>query len=1686
MKKLFVAAILLGIFSHAIAQTESVYYYYQGKKYYLQVTYSQFTIGVKPQNSFARNTTSFAAQLQLPADSVTPAAAPNQFFIRPEKKVAGGKQLMEDIRQKSFVSYVHPGLLGLNSKLVSYGDAFIVKLKPNVTQQQFTTLLAKYHCSVMRRSTGDKNTYLLSAGRQNNYDALATANLLYETGSFIYAQPDFTTHNGLAAPPNDPLYNRQWAHHNTGSADQHSGTPGADIKVDSAWQITQGDATIKIAVIDTGVDTAQADLKKNLIQGYDCVSMTANPGDGAPRNLANGHGTGCAGIIGAAANNNIGVAGIAPNCKIMPVNINDQFNNFADDFGIASGIDYSWQNGADVLSNSWYTGTPSGAIDDAIHRAVTQGRGGKGCIVFFAAGNDNAGISYPAFNAEVIAVGASSMCNQRKLPGSCDGEYWWGSSFGNGLDIMAPGVLIPTTDISGANGYNTADGSAGDYNLTFNGTSAATPHASAVAALVLSVDKTLTGAAVRAIIENNCIKAGDYNYAITQGNFNGTWNNEMGYGIVNAYKSVLAAQNKAYCSAGITKPATTTLCKNGTIKLTVADSSASATYTWRLNGTDIKTGGSIVVNTEGSYDVVASFPGNCIAYAPAIVIKAADTVALMADAGKPIFLCPGSNGAIIGGEPSARGGTPFIAAQRAYGYDLLFNTFIRFDIDNPRDYTFITPVAPPELPVLAFVAGDFTPLGYYVINQGGALARVDTATGKIGYIGQLVAENGQYISRTWCGLAWNPVTKKLYGFTTGNLADGVYEIDPVTAQTKWVAYQGQYSFLTWHTFNNKGSLFGYSTTYNKIYRSKILDNNAGTFASNDIGVTMLAQLDGSFDPITSKLYFTTYAYAQTLFGDLREVDTATGKITVNGAIGRTSETGALAIAGGTYKYTWGPAAGLSNIHDANPVANPATTTTYTLTVTDACGAQATSQVVVTANAPKPAIAIKATKDSICIGDSTRLSVTQNPNYTYQWFFNGLLLKNVTDTFYTTGRGGQFKVNVAYGRGGCVNTSKTFTVKDCSIWLKNNNTDTACYSYLYPPHGYIDSGIMPNEHYVKTIYPAKQGDRLRITFSQIDIKSVFSKLSIYDGPSTASPLLRTISFYDYLNQKASYTSSTGPLTFELETGSQPDNVGVWDAFLTCVTPYVYISKQNGSFGDPSTWLIKTGDGVYENATKPPVYTDDSIIIRKGHTVTVSNYYNQVDEVWVQKGATLVFNDGLQISGGGSFGLVADGDIVLNGITQIITATKVFLRGGFTTTNPGNSIAGMVYADGTLPQVFNVTSGTNISSLHVLNKKGLTIHGRIRTDSLFINTPGGLTMDSSSITRALKLDTGIIHIPVPGVMDLSSYNLVYDPGSKTSYVDGAVMRGLPANYAVHYPIGTAKAFRPLDLVFEKYVNDMFTVRVVDSPAPALPLPAGINRVSTQSYYNVKMLRNYPFAGLAVTIPYYKGDGITDPANLRIVRDSAGHWVNIGGNGTHADTGTITSTGKFTLIGSFALANADGGTNTLPVTWLNFTAALKNKQVLLQWDVTREINISHYAVEHSIEGIHFNTLAQVAANNNNGNNNSYQYLHTNPQQGINYYRIKEVDKDGKYAYTKIIVVTAESLAVIVSPNPAHDMVTITAGNTIQQVDCYNAIGQLVKTVTPALNRFTMDVKQLPAGVYTVRVITTTGTYNTKIVKE
>lgn len=461
-------------------------------------------------------------------------------------------QLIEDLKQNGSIQYVgeyfksdkdnHLGIL--NQVLVELKDAEDYHLLKIVAKEQKITKIVPHRMN---------NLYELHLDKNSSISTIDLAIKLHQSKLFNYAEPNYLMNPIVTTI--DPLYDRQWAINNTGATIQYSGTIDADMDVDDAWTVTTGAPHVRIAILDSGVDTLHPDLMPNLLPGY---SANGDNSKGYPSFNYNsdGHGTCCAGIIAAKGNNNIGIAGVAYDCKIVPIKVFVYQNipglgvtAYSTAAWMADAITWAWQTGqADVLSNSWGLQDQfipllpgpgdTSTVNAAIIQAYANGRNGKGSLLFFSSGNDGPDPPiWPSREPAAIAINATSMCDERKVNGSCDGESWEGN-WGANLELGAPGVKIITTDAIGGNGY---DG--GDYEYTFNGTSAACPNAAAVMGLILSVDSSLTAERARAIIDTTAERVGGYAY--TTNNTYGTWSNELGYGRVNAFLAVSMAQQTA-------------------------------------------------------------------------------------------------------------------------------------------------------------------------------------------------------------------------------------------------------------------------------------------------------------------------------------------------------------------------------------------------------------------------------------------------------------------------------------------------------------------------------------------------------------------------------------------------------------------------------------------------------------------------------------------------------------------------------------------------------------------------------------------------------------------------------------------------------------------------------------------------------------------------------------------------------------------------------------------------------------------------------------------------------------------------------------------------------------------------------------------------------------------------------------
>jgi hypothetical protein len=312
---------------------------------------------------------------------------------------------------------------------------------------------------------------------------------LAQSGAFEYVERDYYAHTG-SVTPNDPSYPSQW----------HL----QQISAPAAWSVTTGSSAVVAAVIDSGVDGTHPDLSGKLVAGWNFVGNNANTSD------VLGHGTAVAGTLAAASNNGIGVAGVSWNTLIMPLVVVDS-SDFASYSNMAAAIQYAVDHGAKIINLSLGGPGSSSTLQNAVNYAW-----GKGATIFAAAmNNSNSAPQYPAACTNVVAVSATD--NTDSLAGFSD--------YGNWITLAAPGTNILTTVQGGGYGY-------------WMGTSFSSPIAAGVATLVLAVNPAMTNSSLVTLLERNTDDLGTAGY-----------DTSFGWGRVNAYKAVTAAQ-------GTTAPAT--------------------------------------------------------------------------------------------------------------------------------------------------------------------------------------------------------------------------------------------------------------------------------------------------------------------------------------------------------------------------------------------------------------------------------------------------------------------------------------------------------------------------------------------------------------------------------------------------------------------------------------------------------------------------------------------------------------------------------------------------------------------------------------------------------------------------------------------------------------------------------------------------------------------------------------------------------------------------------------------------------------------------------------------------------------------------------------------------------------------------------------------------------------------------
>mgnify|MGYP001279288521 CR=1 FL=1 len=403
-------------------------------------------------------------------------------------------------------------LIGLMSSLPVFSAEYIIKLKSQELVKQLMSEKKIQEVKPLNVSFGD--FVKIKTHDKGLVESLKSDKRVkyIEENDYVYANP-----TGVRSIKNvsDPSFPQQWGLKNTGDNSSSifvPGKAGEDINALSAWEITKGSNEVKIAVIDTGVDYGHVDLKDNIlindielngeegidddgngyvddIYGYDFANDDGDPMDG------HGHGTHCAGVIGA-AHNETGIAGVMSNVKILSIKFLSNSGRGTTEGAIKS-IDYAIKRGVHVMSNSWGGGPYNEALLDAVKAADEAG------ITFVAAAgnsrrNNDSSSAYPAnFEVDnVISVGAMDGSGKKASFSNYGAEK---------VHVFAPGVNI----------YSTVQG---DNYRKMSGTSMACPHVSGIVGLMLSQNMSISPIQIRETLINSSVDNYRLNsYSVSKG-----------------------------------------------------------------------------------------------------------------------------------------------------------------------------------------------------------------------------------------------------------------------------------------------------------------------------------------------------------------------------------------------------------------------------------------------------------------------------------------------------------------------------------------------------------------------------------------------------------------------------------------------------------------------------------------------------------------------------------------------------------------------------------------------------------------------------------------------------------------------------------------------------------------------------------------------------------------------------------------------------------------------------------------------------------------------------------------------------------------------------------------------------------------------------------------------------------------
>ncbi|GAC1376327.1 MAG: hypothetical protein NVSMB30_21500 [Hymenobacter sp.] len=487
------------------------------------------------------------------------------------------------------------------------------------------------------------------------------------------------------------------------------------------------------------------------------------------------------------------------------------------------------------------------------------------------------------------------------------------------------------------------------------------------------------------------------------------------------------------------------------------------------------------------------------------------------------------------------------------------------------------------------------------------------------------------------------------------------------------------------------------------------------------------------------------------------------------------------------------------------------------------------------------------------------------------------------------------------------------------------------------------------------------------------------------------------------------------------------------------------------------------------------------------------------------STSTATGGTAVTFGGDV-IVTSGNVAMNLTGGVNLKGNLLVNGGSLKFDP--SAAATVQFNGATAQVIGGTAGAAAltfgpsSSVTINNPAGVTLQRPITLQNVFTLTNGNLTTDAANLlTLATSASIG--------------------GSSDNSFVNGPLARVIGVlftNTDFLLPIGKGNAYRPFMIRLTQPVVSTYTVEQVEGNPGGAVAPydptynsgTPLNHVSHVRSFKLSLSNPNIFTSGKITLAFGPDDKVNDPNDPGLVVASrsssvlSNAWINLS-NTAHTGSpstpfgtfvsGTVTS--KFfnvvTSTADFALGSTTNNTNfgipvnPLPVELTRFTAERQGSGVSVRWNTASEKNSAYFEVQRSPTGREFATVLKVDAHGNSTAPSTYTALDERAPAGLLYYRLRQIDTDGKVAFSPVVTVTTAGAKaeVVLYPNPATSLVSFMATSpTTYRV--LNQVGQVQMKGTAEAGTAVVEVGRLLPGVYLLELQTALGRVVRKFVRE